>query len=179
MKNRKVLYSIFVIAALLCLGVGYAAVSKTLSITGKAVTATTDKLQEQIDVYFTGYEDTTSNTYNSRIAATSDTDYASKPKTVNFTVTGFEYLGDTAEVTCTVKNDSPWMMYVGFNVINNGGLDAPTDNNFTTYFQFNTYGSLKINSGEAKTFTFTIKLIKVPSTQITGDFSVTTEVEFA
>lgn len=179
MKNRKVLYSIFVIAALLCLGVGYAAVSKTLSITGKAVTATTDKLQEQIDVYFTGYEDTTLDTYNSRITATSDTNYTSKPKTANFTVTGFEYLGDTAEVTCTVKNDSPWIMSIHFIVYDNEGLDEPTDDNFTRYFQFNTYGPGKIASGASSTFTFTIELIKVPSTQITGNFSVTTEVDFA
>ena len=179
MKNKKFLISVFVMVALLCLGVGYAAVTKTLKVTGTAQTVSTDELLDQIDAYFISYADTTTDAFKDRVKVTSDTNYSSKPKTANFSVTGFQYVGDTATFTCTIYNASPWTIEIDFIPTGNLVLDSDsTDVNFTKYFLFNAvgHGHTKIGAGLSDTVTFTIQLIKVPETQISMNFSISTNV---
>ena len=180
MKNKKFLIGVFVMVALLCLGVGYAAVTKTLKVTGTAQTVSTDELQNQIDAYFTSFQDTTTDTFKDRVKVTSDTNYSSKPKTANFSVTGFQYVGDTATFTCTIYNASPWTIEIDFDIINNQGFDEDgTDTDFTKYFEVTTSNHRKIVAGGSSTITFSIKLIKVPETQKSLNFSISSNVELA
>ena len=52
MRNKRTFVGLFVILALLCLGIGYAAISKTLTINGGVGTGDSEDLQDNFIVYF-------------------------------------------------------------------------------------------------------------------------------
>ena len=56
MKNKRTFVGLFVILALLCLGIGYAAISKTLTINGGVSTGEAEDLADNFIVYFSKVE---------------------------------------------------------------------------------------------------------------------------
>ena len=71
MKNKKYLVSLFVLVALLCLGIGYAAISKTLIIEGGVATGEATDLAGNFIVYFSKVEVNTTSAEGATVTASS------------------------------------------------------------------------------------------------------------
>ena len=119
MKNKKYLVSLFVVLALLCLGIGYAAVSKELVISGNASMTETDpdpsdgttadditneELKKNFKIHFVknvDFQGTCSGDDTATVTGTTAGDL-----TADITVTGLNIRNSVATITFTVKNDS-------------------------------------------------------------------------
>lgn len=119
MKNKKFLTGLFVLLMILCLGIGYAVVTKDFNIFGTVTTqgAIIDPTNsdELLDQNFLVKFDTTKNVYEfSNTKKTSKVFDARTTCTVAYTdeynakidVKGLAELGDTVVVTFTVVNES-------------------------------------------------------------------------
>ena len=69
MKNKRTFVGLFVILALLCLGIGYAAISKTLTINGGVATGETTDLYDNFIVYFSKVEVNTDSAKGATVTA--------------------------------------------------------------------------------------------------------------
>lgn len=166
MKNRKFFVSLFVTLALLCLGIGYAAVSKDLNITGLGTTFgedvddpnnpdqtdedDTDDLGQNFKVHF---DDSVaiaeaSDTANTTCSATVDDE-------LNATITANKLLKlySTVKVTLKIVNDSEDLDAV---------IDLPviTNDNETYYRVTTDWTATTLAPGESKTVVVTIECIK-------------------
>ena len=104
MKNKKYLVSLFVLVALLCLGIGYAAISETLRISGGVQTGDADDLNENFIVYFSKVDVDT--TLAEGATVTTDLDPAAKTTMTSFSIKNMNKVGSEVVLTYTVKNDS-------------------------------------------------------------------------
>ena len=165
MKNKKYLVSLFVLVALLCLGIGYAAVSKDLNISGLGTTYgedvtdpnnpdsddkddTTD-LGQNFKVHFASTATAeASDTANTTCSVTVDDD-------LNATITANKLLTfeSKVEVTLTIVNDSEDLDAV---------IDLPeiTNDNETYYLVTTDWVKTTLAPGESKAVVVTIKVIK-------------------
>lgn len=112
MRNRKVIVTAFLLVAVLILGVGYAAVTDILDITGTSEVsqAGAEKAFNE-DIYFDGVK----NAEGSFVESYVGTGYSARVNADNndkasFTVTGLEGAGDSVTIT--------------YRVVNKGDLDA-------------------------------------------------------
>lgn len=155
MKNRKLVIVAFLLVAVMLLGVGYAALSDTLDITGSAdvnKSAAEEAFNE--DIYFSGA--VANETGNTASINADNNDKAS------FTANTLKGEGDKATFTFTIVND--------------GDLDALvtpsiSSNTNTTYFSISSdwQGQPKtIPAGGSLTYTVTIELIGTPQDTISG-----------
>ena len=159
-KNKKKLQiMIFVLIAVITLGVGYAAITAiNLVINGNA-TGTFN--QENFKVKFT----TAAVTTGTGTAAIDTND----PKVATFDVTGLTKVGDTAVATYTVLNDSSG---IGARI----GLKVTNSN--SEYFSVTeAIGDTELQAGDTTTATITVTMLKTPiesavSTSITGTCAV-------
>ena len=155
MKNRRNLIVAFLLCACLIVGIGYAALSDTLDITGSAdvnKSAAEEAFNE--DIYFS--DAVANETGNTASVNTDNNDKAS------FTANTLKGKGDKATFTYTITND--------------GDLDAlvtPRISSNTNETYFKVYsdwaGQPKtLEAGKTLTYTVTIELLETPTDTISG-----------
>lgn len=169
MKNRRIVVVAFLLAAVLLLGVGYAALSDTLDITGSAdvdVAGLNAEFEE--DVYFSGAV-ANEGSPNTASVNSDNNDKAS------FSAKSLKAKGDKATFTFTITNKSAHAVVV------TPKLNATLGNTNTEYFTITSDWN-----GEAKTipattnpenpstltYTVTVELIKDPTDTVSGSFLV-------
>lgn len=165
MKNRKFLVSLFVTLALLCLGIGYAAVSKDLNINGIGTTFGED-VKDPNKPSAEDKKDTTDLGQNFKVhfdsvatAEASDTAYTTCSVTVvddlNASITANKLLTlhSSVKVTLTIVNDSEDLDAV---------IDEPViTNDNETYYRVSTdWVKTTLAPGKSKTVIVTIECIK-------------------
>lgn len=170
MKSKRIVIASFLMAAVLCIGVGYAAVTNILDIQGTAnVNAT--KMEEEFDkdIYFS---DAVANTTGD--TATVNADNNDK---CTFTVNSLVTEGQTATFTFTIQNDYDHIVTVTPKLASNTNEE---------YFEVSSdwNGQAKdIAAGQPATYNLTVKLKKTPtsvvgtsiSVELTAKAEVTTE----
>ena len=155
MKNRKTVVVAFLLVAVMLLGIGYAALTDVLDITGSAdinQSAAEEAFNE--DIYFSGA--VANEAGNTASVNADNNDKAS------FTANTLKGKGDQATFTYTIKND--------------GDLDASitpaiSSNTNPAYFEISSdwAGATKtLAAGASITYTVTIKLIETPTETISG-----------
>jgi hypothetical protein len=150
MKNRKTVVVAFMLVAAMLLGVGYAALSDTLTITGDA-TVNKSGAQEAFneDIYFS--DAVANQTGNTASVDTDDNDKAT------FKVESLKGQGDTATFTFTIKNAGDV----------NASVAVPTiTNSNETYFTITTdWGNdaKALAAGDSINVVVTITLVKTPT----------------
>ena len=159
MKNiqnkKKIQIMIFVLIAVITLGVGYAAITAINLVTNGNATATEN--QENFKVKFT----TAAVTTGTGTAAIDTND----PKVATFDVTGLTKVGDTAVATYTVLNDSSGI---------GARISLNLTNSNTEYFSVTeAIGDTELQAGDTTTATVTVTMLKTPieaavSSSITG-----------
>lgn len=125
MKNKKFLTGLFVLLMILCLGIGYAVVTKDFNIFGTVTTQGADidptnpgtNPDELLDQNFLVKFDTTKNVYEFKNTKNTSKVFDKKKTTCTVAYTdaynatidvkGLAELGDTVVVTFTVVNESP------------------------------------------------------------------------
>ena len=104
MKNKRIFVGLLVILALLCLGIGYAAISKTLTINGGVATGETEDLYENFIVYFSKVDVDT--TLADGATVTANVSAAAKSLETTFSIQNMNKVGSKVVLTYTVNNDS-------------------------------------------------------------------------
>lgn len=155
MKNRKTVVVAFLLAAVMLLGVGYAALTDVLDITGSAdvnQSAAEEAFNE--DIYFS--DAAANETGNTASVNADNNDKAS------FTANTLKGKGDKATFTFTIKND--------------GDLDATvtpsiSSNTNSAFFSYSSDWNgqpVTLVAGTSVTYTVTIELIETPTETISG-----------
>ena len=161
MKNRKGLIAFLVLAVML-LGVGYAALTDTLDITGSAdvnQSAAEEAFNE--DIYF------------SAAVANEDGNTASinadNNDKASFTAKTLKGKGDKVTFTFTIKNDGDVAATV------TPKLNATLGNTNPEYFSLTSDwdGAAKVLAAQSEiTYTLTVELLKTPTETVAGSFLV-------
>ena len=153
MKNRKLAIVAFFLAAVMCIGAGYAVLTDILDIQGVAnVSATEAEKVFESKIYFT---DAVANETGNTAEVTQNKDKAT------FTANTLAGQGNEATFTFTIKNA-------------NTDLDAMVTpkisaNTKPEYFEVSSDWSgtpTLIKAGETKTYTVTVKLLETPTETI-------------
>ena len=161
MKNRKGLISIMLVAVLL-LGIGYAALTDTLDITGSAdvnQSAAEEAFNE--DIYFSAA--VANETGNTASVNADNNDKAS------FTAATLKGKGDKVTFTFTIKNDGDVDATV------TPKLNATLGNTNPEYFSLTSDwdGEAKVLAAQSSiTYTLTVELLKTPTETVAGSFLV-------
>ena len=162
MKNRNTIVVAFLLAAVMLLGVGYAALSDTLDITGSAdvnQSAAEEAFNE--DIYFSAA--VANEAGNTASVNADNNDKAS------FTINTFKGKDDVATFTFTIKNNGD----VDANVTPK--LNASLGNTNPEYFSISSdwNGEAKTLAAHSEiTYTVTVELLKTPTETISGSFLI-------
>lgn len=147
MKNKKVFIGVFLVLAVLTLGIGYAAISDiTLNINGTASAKPSD---DNFKVLFTDDPITVSDA--AKVTATKTDDL-----NATIAVKDLTAKGDKVTATYTMKNDSPDL---------SASIALPTiTNSNEEYFNVTTdwQAAKTVASGDTVTVTVTVELVKTP-----------------
>ena len=161
MKNRKGLISLMLVAVLL-LGIGYAALTDTLDITGSAdVNQSAAEEAFNSDVYFSAA--VANEAGNTASVNADNNDKAS------FTANTLKGKGDKVTFTFTIKNDGDVDATV------TPKLNASLGNTNPEYFSISSdwAGEAKVLAAHSEvTYTLTVELLKTPTNTISGSFLV-------
>ena len=169
MKNKKYLVSLFVLVALLCLGIGYAAVSKNLVIEADATTLkegvdpsdpnANDPLKENFKVKFDSGTKTVSD-------ATKVTDVVISDEQVTFSVNNLYLKDSIATITLKIVNASEDLAAV---------IAEPViTNTNNTYFKITeNWTEVTLEPGDSQEFTVTVQVIKSAIDHQYADFTIT------
>ena len=161
MKSRKGLISLMLVAVLL-LGIGYAALTDTLDITGSAdvnQSAAEEAFNE--DIYFSAA--VANEAGNTASVNADNNDKAS------FTAKTLKGKGDKVTFTFTIKNDGDVAATV------TPKLNATLGNTNPEYFSLTSDwdgGAKVLAAGSEVTYTLTVELLKTPTETIAGSFLV-------
>ena len=164
MKKRRSSIIIFVVVAALCLGIGYAALTDVLDITGTAdinQSAAEEEFNE--DVCFTDAKPLGDGTPNTASVNADNKDKAS------FTAKDLAGKGDTASFEFTITNAGDVDATV------TPTLNATTGNTKPEYFSITSdWGgaSKTLAAGQSLTYTVTVELLKTPTETISGSFLI-------
>ena len=162
MKNRRNVVIAFMIVAVMLLGIGYAALSDTLDITGSAdvnQSAAEEAFNE--DVYFSAA--VANETGNTASVNADNNDKAS------FTANTLKGKGDKVTFTFTIKNDGD------VDAVVTPKLNASLGNTNPEYFSITSDWAGESRTLEAHSeinYTLTIELLKTPTETISGSFLV-------
>ena len=162
MKNRKLVIVAFLLAAMMLLGVGYAALSDTLDITGSAdvnQSAAEEAFNE--DVYFSA-------AVANEVGNTASINADNNDK-ASFTAATLKGKGDKVTFTFTIKNDGDVAATV------TPKLNASLGNTNPEYFSISSdwAGEARTLAAHSEiTYTVTVELIKTPTVTISGSFLV-------
>lgn len=159
MKNRKTFVGIALLIIVLAIGIGYAAINKTLEITG---TATAQASENNFKVVFTGQstadDDVTVNVTEDSTSAT-------------LNVSGLKTKDDTKTATFKVKNESPELKALVT-------VDTETITNEEFFSVDATVESTDaLNPDGETTVTVKVKLEKTPIEEVTGTINVVLDAE--
>ena len=164
MKNRKTVVVAFLLVAVMLLGVGYAALTDTLDITGSADVNISDLEKEfEDDIYFSSAIALGDNTTNTASVNADNNDKAS------FSAKELVKKDDKAEFVFTIKNDSAHTVSV------TPKLNATLGNTNTEYFSIvsDWDGSTKTIAPQSEiTYKVTVTLIKDPTSAVSGSFLI-------
>lgn len=170
MKNRKIVVVAFLLIAVLLLGVGYAALTDTLTIIGNA----------HIDV------DTANKTFDERIyfsdaKATSSTGTGTTADTASFTADDATYTanklaikGEMSVFTFTIKNDSNVDAVISVNTTKLSGDTNPSNSNtqkFTVEYSYPDGMTIAKNGGTI-TVVVTVTLKDVVTSATSATFGI-------
>jgi uncharacterized repeat protein (TIGR01451 family) len=161
MKNRKGLIAFMVLAVML-LGIGYAALTDTLDITGSAdvnQSAAEEAFNE--DIYFSA---AVANEEGNTASINADNN-----DKASFTAKTLKGKGDKVTFTFTIKNDGDIAATV------TPKLNATLGNTNPEYFSLTSDwdGATKtLAAGGELTYTVTIELLKTPTETVAGSFLV-------
>ena len=182
MKNKKYFYGLLVVLLLLCAGVGFAAVTSTLTINGTASTATDSELANNLKVNFTNKKDYAA-AVGEKHAATTTIDNVI---TGTITATGFSAIGQTAKVVFEISNLSEeFNVTVGASIVYEKGKIGTEDADFEDYFEVEQYfvsandidaaylltsgnATIDINSNAKAYIVLEVSLIQLPTSQLTN-----------
>ena len=162
MKNRRNVVIAFMIVAVMLLGIGYAALSDTLDITGSAdvnQSAAEEAFNE--DIYFSAA--VANETGNTASVNADNNDKAS------FTAATLKGKGDKVTFTFTITNAGDVAADV------TPKLNATLGNTNTEYFSVTSdwNGATKtLNAHSEITYTVTVELLKTPTETISGSFLI-------
>ena len=163
MKNRKVVVIAFLVIAAMMLGIGYAALTDTLDITGSADVNVSDLEKEfEEDIYFSAA------VANNGTPDTASVNADNNDK-ASFSAKSLVKKGDEATFTFTIENDS------AHNVSVTPKLNATLGNTNSEYFSIESDwdGATKpIAAGGNITYTLTVTLLKDPTEGVSGSFLV-------
>ena len=180
MKNKKYFYGLLVLVLLLCSGIGFAAVTSTLTINGTASTGTDSELANNLKVNFTDKKDYAA-ANGEKHAATAIIDNVI---TGTITATGFSAIGQTAKVVFEISNSSEeFNVTVGASIVYGKGKIGTKDANFNDYFSVKQYfvsandidaaylltsgnATIDINSNAKAYIVLEVSLIKLPTSQL-------------
>lgn len=165
MKNRKFIVVAFLLVAVLLLGVGYAALTDTLTIIGNAhIDLDEANLTFDERVYFSGAVVTQSTGSGS----TEDV-AAYTPDDATFTANKLALVGEYAQFTFTIKNDSNVDAIISVNDKKLSGDDNPSNSNATKFdvkYEYPQGMSIEKNGG---TITVVVTVtVKEPVTSATS-----------
>ena len=166
MKKRRIAIAAFLLLAVLIAGIGYAATTASLNITGNAKTTSTD-----IDVYFATAEITTQSSGGGATPGVAGVGV----KAITLTAAGLKTAGDKVVATYTIQNDSDYAVEIATPIIN--CVD-------TTNFSVETDWGVAAKTLEKKndsgtddmvTVIVTVTLLTTPDTVagLTSDFTIT------
>lgn len=165
MKNRKIVVVAFLLIAVLLLGVGYAALTDTLTIIGNAhIDLDTANLTFDEKVYFSASE-ATSSTGTGTVA-----DVASHTADdATFTANKLATVGQVSVFTFTIKNDSNVDAVISVNSTKLSGAANPSNSNeqkFTVSYSYPDGMTIAKNGG---TITVVVTVtVKEPVTSATS-----------
>ena len=162
MKNRRNVVIAFMIVAVMLLGIGYAALSDTLDITGSAdvnQSAAEEAFNE--DVYFSA-------AVANEVGNTASVNADNNDK-ASFTANTLKGKGDKVTFTFTIKNDGD------VDAVVTPKLNASLGNTNPEYFSITSdwAGESRTLAAHSEiTYTLTIELLKTPTETISGSFLV-------
>ena len=163
MKNRKIVVIAFVVVAAMMLGIGYAALTDTLDITGSADVNVSELEKEfEEDIYFSAA------VANEGAPNTASVNADNNDK-ASFSAKSLVKKDDVATFTFTINNDS------AHNVKVEPKLNATLGNTNSEYFEITSdwAGEAKtIAANGTETYTLTVKLLKDPTEAVSGSFLV-------
>lgn len=168
MKNRKTVIVAFMLVAVLLLGIGYAALSDTLTIIGNA----------HIDI---GAANTTfdEKVYFSDAKATSSTGTGATADVVSFTADDATFTanklavkGETSVFTFTIKNDSNVDAKVTVNAKKLSGAENPSNSNTDKFSVEYELSSDTIASKGTITVTVTVEVVKPITSATSATFGI-------
>ena len=162
MKNRKTVVVAFLLCAVMLLGVGYAALSDTLDITG-SVDVNQSAAEEAFneDIFFSA---AAANQEGNTASVNADNN-----DKASFTIKTMKGAGDVATFTFTIKNAGD----VDANVT--PAFNATLGNTNSEYFDIKSDwdGATKLlKAGETLTYTLTVTMKKTPTATISGSFLI-------
>ena len=167
MRNRKTVVVAFMLCAVMLLGIGYAALSDTLDITGSVdVNQSAAESAFNEDIYFANAVANGTDTTNTASINHDNNDKAS------FTINDFKGAGDIATFTFTIANAGDVAATV------TPRLNATLGNTNTEYFEISSDwdGATKDLAAAVDgtpteiTYTVTVTMIKTPTETISGSF---------
>ena len=162
MKNRKTVVVAFLLVAVMLLGVGYAALTDVLDITGSAdVNQSAAEEAFNDDIYFSAA--VANQTGNTASVNGDNNDKAS------FTAKTLKGKGDKVTFTFTIQNDGDVDATV------TPTLNATLGNTNPAYFSITSdwSGTAKtLKAGESLTYTVTVELLQTPTETIAGSFLI-------
>ena len=154
MKNKKTFVGIALLIVVLVLGIAYAAITDTLTITGSAEATASD---ENFKVVFDGEP-----TADTGVTAT-----VTGLKSATMNVTGLTTAGQTKSATFTIKNNSPELKaLVKLNT------ESITNEDFFEIETVVANPTTPLEVSGTTTATVTVKLIKTPIENVTGTINV-------
>lgn len=186
MKNKRNVLIAFILICCLCLSIGYAAITDVLVINGTAVAGVDnpnndenpDENQTPVEKAFDeklGFTASQVGTNPTGVTITGNEATYNFVDTVSFSASGFDAVGETTKITFTITNASPdYDASIAAPVLT---WNNPATNANAEYFEVTTnWGNaakvVSANNGTT-TVTVTVKLIKLPAENKTGDFSLT------
>ena len=161
MKNKKLLVGIALLIVVLVIGIGYAAITDSLTITGTAKATAND---DNFKVVFNGTK-----TADDGVTAT----VTAGEKTASMDVTGLTTAGETKSATFTIQNQSAEL---------NALVDVKAQSITNTEFfaiETEVADTTALAPQGTTTVTVTVKLIKTPIEEVTGTINVELEAEAA
>ena len=162
MKNRKIVVVAFLLIAMLLLGVGYAALTDVLDITGSAdVNQSAAEEAYNEDIHFSAA--VANQTGNTASVNADNNDKAS------FTASTLKGKDDQVTFTFTIVNEGDIAAVI------TPTLNAATGNTKPDYFEITSdwNGESKtLAAGASITYTVTVKLLQTPTETISGSFLI-------
>lgn len=180
MKNKRTFVGLFVILALLCLGIGYAAISKTLLIEGGVATGEATDLAGNFIVYFSKVDVNTDSAKGATVTA--NVDPAAKSLETTLKIENMSIVGSKVVLTYTVKNDSvdlyansPTILYNGTTVNANEAITIAKVGTISPFFAITVTPNMVNGQAAPKTthtITIVVEMIGTPVSETSFTFDL-------